>query len=71
MAQRCEVCDIVIPAERMEALPNATRCVKHSDTARNKAFMVFGHKTGGEVTVVNGNNREAIRQAERANRRAR
>lgn len=71
MPKVCKYCNQVIPAERLEALPSTETCVKHSDVVKNKAFMVFGHKTGGQVTIVNGANKEAIRQAERANRRAR
>jgi hypothetical protein len=71
MVMLCKVCSIEIPAERLEILPHTTTCVKHSVEPKNKAFMVYGHKTGGEVVVVNGSNKEAIRQAERAYARAR
>lgn len=33
--------------------------------------MVFSHKTAPELVAVNGNDNEAVRQARRANERAR
>lgn len=67
----CEVCNEPIDSERLEVLPNTTTCPVHSRAVATKGFMVYPHKTGGEVLLVKGDDKEALRQAERAFRRAR
>ena len=68
---RCIHCDQEIPQERLEILPHTVTCVKCSTEEKNLAIMVYPHKTGGDVVVVDSSNKENIRQAKRANRRAR
>lgn len=67
----CRICNAIIPQERLEAIPDTTTCVKCSDVQAYKGYLVFGHKTGGECVLVNPKNKEAVRQADRFNRRAR
>ena len=72
---RCSKCDNPISAERIKAyldlfgrLPDT--CTEHSDVKKNGAFMVYGHKTAGEVVVVE-NKGDNLRQAQRAYKRSR
>ena len=67
----CEICNEPIHQERLEVFPDTTRCPTHSNAVPVKGFMVYPHKTGGEVVLIPTSNKEAIRQAQRANRRAR
>lgn len=69
----CKSCDNKIPLERLEAFPLAEYCVKCADknTPSYKGFMAFSHKTAPEFIKISTNQTEALRQAERANRRAR
>ncbi len=67
----CEVCNEPIDAERLEVLPNTTTCPTHSRAVAAKGFMVYPHKTGGEVVLISGDNKEALRLAKRANNRSR
>lgn len=67
----CSQCNREIPTERLEILPNTNTCAACSTEQRRVGFLVYGHKTAGEVVMVDGGNREAVRQAERAYRRAR
>jgi hypothetical protein len=67
----CCKCGDGIPAERIEALPNANECAACSSTIRKVGFMVVPHKTGSFVAIIDGNNVEQIRLAKRANRRSR
>lgn len=67
----CEKCGNEIPAERLEVLPNTTTCVGCSTVKAVIGFMVFDHKTGGTPILVNPDDKETLRQAQRANRRAR
>jgi hypothetical protein len=70
----CTVCQQDVPPARAEFLLDTGRpmsCIKCSDRVEphRECFMVYGHKTGGELISVSGD--EAIRQARRANARAR
>jgi hypothetical protein len=67
----CSSCGNEIPPERLEVLPHTKTCAACSTEQRRVGFLVYGHKTAGEVVMVDGGNREAVRQAERAYRRAR
>lgn len=70
----CTGCGEIIPEERLEAIPGATKCVKCSTTQSYVGFQVFGHKTAGECNIVNpnaSNGSEVLRQAKRANKRSR
>jgi hypothetical protein len=69
----CTLCGDRIPPERMQALPATTTCVGCADknTSGRRGFLVYEHKTAPTFVMIEESNREAIRIAERANRRAR
>ena len=67
----CRKCGTQIPAIRLEALPGTDVCVRCSDEPKRVGFMVYGHKTAGECVMIDARNSEALRQAIRADRRAR
>lgn len=79
MEQVCKVCGVEIPEERLEFLRAYEReltCVKHSKEQIVRTFMVYQHKTAGDLVVIPNkqdgtNDEELVRQAERAYRRAR
>ena len=52
----CERCGKPIPAERLEALPNARTCVPcvmaDGDVPRKMGRMAYGHKTAGEIEIM-------------------
>lgn len=52
----CASCDKPIPPERLEALPNATRCVpcvvKDGDVPHKVGRMSYSHKTAGEIEIM-------------------
>jgi len=66
---RCVVCDVEIPEERVEL--GFETCIKHSTAKPRVGFMVFNHKTAPEIAIVNSENKEGLRQAVRAFRRER
>jgi hypothetical protein len=70
MSRNCIVCNEPIHPERLEALPNTIHCVRHSEATVPRGLMVYSHKTA-PVLVVIPPSKEAMRQAQRANRRAR
>lgn len=55
--------------ERLEA--GFKLCVNCNNARRYVGFQVFGHKTAGECVLVNPSHSETLRQANRANKRAR
>lgn len=65
-------CGAIIPFERRQIIPGCKTCIKCASKDKKKpiAFSVYGHKTAPEFMIV-PDNPEAIRQAIRANRRAR
>jgi len=67
----CVACNHPIDPERLEALPRTTTCVRCSTEKRSYAFMEYGHKTAGYIQVVKGDDREGLRRAIRAYKRAR
>jgi hypothetical protein len=69
--RKCEECGEIIPAERLEALPDTTTCVKHSHVKKHFVMPVYSHKTAPEMIIVNSDDKEAVRLAKRANRRGR
>lgn len=71
ISRACEKCNVEIPAERLECLPNTTTCVNCSTVKAKVCFMVFDHKTGGSPIFVDPDDSETLRVAKRANRRAR
>lgn len=78
MAQ-CLECGVEIPEERLAILKEKgwpMHCVKCSKVQAPAVFMIYSHKTAGEVMIVPNNpdgtrNEELVRQAERAYRRSR
>lgn len=71
MPKVCNTCGGEIPPIRLEILPDTQCCAACSTTPRNKVFMMYNHKTAGEIVAVNGADTEALRIAEREYRRAR
>jgi hypothetical protein len=69
--RKCEECGEVIPAERLEVLPDTTTCVKHSHVKKHLVMPVYSHKTAPEMVIVDTENGEAVRLAKRANKRGR
>jgi hypothetical protein len=76
---KCIECQDEIPEERIEIL-NAKnwpiRCVKCSKVQPKMGFLIYSHKTAGEIVVIPNNsdgthNEESIRQGNRAYHRAR
>lgn len=75
----CIDCGNEIPKERVEILKDKNwpmRCVNCSKVEGPVGFMIFSHKTAGEVMIIprnedGTNNTEALRQAERAYKRSR
>lgn len=65
---KCGLCGNDMPIERLEFYKT---CVKCTDQSTYQGFQVFDHKTTGHAVLIKSNNKEALRQAERANRRAR
>lgn len=71
MSRKCEECGVEIPVGRLQALPDTTTCIKHSTVTGKMAYTVYSHKTAPEIVIVDESDSEAIRLADRANRRAR
>ena len=67
----CRICGAEIPEERIEAIPGTTTCVKCTTVKSVHGFMVFGHKTAGELVMISPDDTEAMRQAQRSNKRSR
>jgi len=68
---RCLCCGETISPERLEALPNTKTCANCSSVVRVVGFMSWEHKTAPSLVVLDGSNKEVLRLARRANRRAR
>lgn len=72
MQKRCRVCGVLIPEERLEAIPTTETCVQHSDVKARRGFMIPTASKGCALVVqFVPQNKEAERQASRANRRSR
>lgn len=72
--KRCDDCGAPIERERLEILPTTgacAKCAKAKPAQGIRSFMVYGHKTAAVPIHINESNAEAVRQADRANRRAR
>jgi len=69
----CKNCGNAIPSERVEAMPDTEYCVRCSPlfVRRKKTYMVFAHKTAPQLLVIDPNDDEACRRAERADKRCR
>lgn len=52
----CVRCDKAIPAERLEAMPDATMCVPclvaEGDVPKPKGRMIFSHKTAPDMQIM-------------------
>lgn len=70
MKNKCPICGIDVPAERLEFYKT---CIKCADQSTYQGFMSFDCKTNGSIQIIKNPNKnpELVRQAERANRRAR
>jgi hypothetical protein len=68
---RCALCGKDMPAERLEC--GYKLCILCNNEQPVVGFMSFDCKTNGSIQIIKNpkQNYEAIRQAERANRRAR
>lgn len=71
--RNCDVCGIPIDPERLEALPDTMTCKAHSSEQKvvGFAFSQFSKGTASEIALVRPENTEAMRQAQRANKRSR
>jgi len=72
----CEVCNAPILLGRLEAIPETTRCAKHSNEGRYIGVPNFSHKTAPEVSKVKMDpdvpgGGESVRQLMRGYRRGR
>jgi hypothetical protein len=68
----CKVCGQPIHPERLEVLPHTDTCTAHSTVKASIGFMVPTAAKGcAPVLHVVPDNKEALRQAQRANRRHR
>jgi hypothetical protein len=71
MPMSCNSCGGEIPPIRLEIFPDTQCCASCSTTPKNRVFMMYSHKTAGEIVAVNGADTEALRIAEREYRRCR
>lgn len=70
--RNCKICNQPIHPERLEILPNTQTCPQHSEVTSPIGFMVPTAAKGcAPVLHVVPDNKEALRQAKRANRRHR
>ena len=65
--KNCVICGSSIPEARLEAIPNCVTCIKCSDsvTPNYVGFMIYPHKTGGEIFMTTDNNEENVRRLKR------
>lgn len=69
---RCIICDQPIELDRILAFNgDIDTCKEHAAKINIVGIQVFPHKTGSECNVLINPNKEQLRQAIRANRRAR
>ena len=68
MCVKC-FCGKIIPEERLEF--GFTTCLDCSKESKPIGFMVYGHKTAGEIVIIDSKDSESVRQAHRAHRRDR
>lgn len=67
----CVRCKTVIPAERLEVLPDTHTCVSCSGVQKYVGAMVFDHKTAPRLAYVRPENAEAVNALKRFVNRAR
>jgi hypothetical protein len=68
---KCVDCGCNIPPERLDILPDVEYCLNCADNHIEpvKGYMIYPHKTGGELFIARGN--ENIRRLKREYARAR
>ena len=68
---KCSDCGKNIPSLRLEAVPGTQHCVDCIDKhmPKRKGYMIYGHKTAGEIVMATGD--ENIRRLEREYLRSR
>ena len=64
--RKCERCHTPIPAERLAALPDTTRCVVCTEEKPLRGFMSWEHKTAPTIVI---GTEEAIAELRRNDRR--
>lgn len=66
MSRACLGCGQPIPPERLEAIPDAVKCVpclkKSGDVALKRGRMVYDHKTAGALEVCSGEQLQRMRE---------
>ena len=67
----CVRCKQIIPAERLEILPDTHTCVGCSGVQKYVGAMVFDHKTAPRLAFVRPENKEAVTALKRFVNRAR
>jgi hypothetical protein len=73
MTRHCKVCGVEIPAERLEVLPDTETCTAHSLVKAKVGFMVseFSKATAPALVMIDPEDKESLRLAQRAHHRAR
>lgn len=69
----CEVCGQEICPERLEVLPNTTRCTQHSNVTKQIGFMIAtaAKGTAAAIVLIPQGDKEQLRLAKRAHLRSR
>lgn len=67
----CRVCGEEIHPERLEILPHAQECAKHSSVESVVGFMDYSHKTAPSLVMVSSRDKEGMRRAVNAFKRRR
>jgi len=69
----CSVCKQPISQERLDTLPNTQICVSCArvHVSQDVAYMDYSHKTAPMLVRIKGGDKESLRRAQRAFRRAR
>lgn len=67
----CVRCKEVIPAERLDILPETHTCVKCSGVQKYVGAMIFDHKTAPHLVHIRPENKEAVETLKRFVNRAR
>ena len=66
MLNNCRSCQNSIEPERLEILPSTVFCAgcanKHNVVKPRKGVMIYGHKTGSEIQIMNADLFEETRQ---------
>lgn len=68
---KCSVCASEVPQERLELLPHTKVCAGCSREPKWLGTMVYGHKTGAALVLLNPVDKEGLRQAARCQSRRR